>query len=333
MKISRRNILKGILLTAAGGSVLKATEELVLALSEKRNGSPLFWINENGNRNNLLAQLGSLNPSFLELIVNRWDLYEYGPLLPTGYKPSKDDYSSSPILIMESFPHGMKEWGVLEEKLSGILEKAKAAILLGTEACYGGLHNSAENVSRFEKLCKREKTPLIKLPGIPVPPHHLVGILSHLEYFGFPRLDSLRRPVLYYGETVCGNCEYRDDFETGRFADWFGEDGCLFNLGCKGPNTRNSCSVTRWNGGENWCVGVGGPCTGCSEPGFPDHGGLGLYGGLGSRDLQNSSPVLRHIEGLGWGLLGLTGIGIGLNLLRRSKENPKEKGERGGMTE
>ena len=97
-----------------------------------------------------------------------------------------------------------------------------------------------------------------------LPPQHVVGVLAYLEYFGFPALDGHGRPLLYYGRTVCETCERRIDLDNGRFARSFGEEGCLLRLGCKGLVTHNSCSTARWNGGENWCVGVGGPCVGWS---------------------------------------------------------------------
>jgi len=62
-----------------------------------------------------------------------------------------------------------------------------------------------------------------------------------------------------------------------------GQPGCLNSLGCNGQNTSADCAVRQWNAGEklgedgvvgvvgeNWCIGAGGPCLGCTEPTFPD---------------------------------------------------------------
>ncbi|HUJ74468.1 MAG TPA: hypothetical protein VL359_06395, partial [bacterium] len=185
---------------------------------------------------------------------------------------------------------------------------------------YGGSNSPPASARRLGELCHQGQTPLIKLPGIPVPPQHLVGTLAHLQFVGFPRVDGHLRPSLYYTQVLCEHCERRGDLEAGRYAAAWGERGCLLRLGCKGPSTHNSCSAVRWNSGSNWCVGAGGPCTGCAEPGFPDHDGLGLYGRLPGDLLGPRSLVLQSLDGLGKGLLGLTALGIGLHLLRRRLE-------------
>ncbi len=148
----------------------------------------------------------------------------------------------------------------------------------------------------------------------------LIGTLSHLQFLGFPRLDAQHRPELYYSDTVCQTCERRGDLEAGRFAAALGEAGCLLRLGCKGPVTHNTCSAVRWNGGVNWCVGAGGPCTGCAEPGFPDHAGLGLYGRVPGDQMSARSLVLENLDFGGKVLVALTGLGIGLHVIRRRLE-------------
>jgi hydrogenase small subunit len=41
-------------------------------------------------------------------------------------------------------------------------------------------------------------------------------------------------------------------------------------MGCKGPETRNSCYQANWNGNTNWPVGAGHGCIGCATAGFWD---------------------------------------------------------------
>jgi Ni,Fe-hydrogenase I small subunit len=334
MPFTRRELLKAVAASSAGVAAAPSLEAMAAALAEKAPAAPLVWVNDGGDGHNLLALLGQEVPSFLRLIALQWDVRDYGPLLPTGFVSSQPSFQSAPVLIMEAVPPHGDEQSAAAKKIREILPQAKAAILLGTDACFGGIRASGADVAGIEALCKQEKTPLIKLPGIPVPPHHLLGTLSHLEYFGFPRLDGLRRPLLYYGETVCQQCERRDDLETGRFAQVLGASGCLLRLGCKGPITHNSCSKVRWNGGENWCVGAGGPCTGCSEPGFPTHGGLGLYGALRGGAFAEQSVLLQNLEGIGLTLIGLAGAGIALHLVRRAlmpgEDETEEKSGPGG---
>ncbi|MCH9045199.1 MAG: hypothetical protein IIA40_03725 [SAR324 cluster bacterium] len=317
MHLTRRELFKLITVSASGAAVLKAMEEVADALTSQANPPALIWLNDGGDDLNLLTLLGQALPRFLELVTVHWDVQEHAGILPTGYRTAGEAGSAAPIFVVERLPPSEAVQPGAGGPLSERLAMAKAAVIVGTDACYGGIAHTAQDVARFETLCKRTQTPLIKLPGVPTPPHHLVGVLAHLEFFGFPRLDAHRRPLIYYGETVCSQCERRGDLEAGRFARRFGEEGCLLRLGCKGPITHNTCPTARWNNGENWCVGAGGPCTGCSEPGFPDHGGVGLYGVLSGGAAGSRSLFWASVEHIGYGLLGLVGAGMALQVLRR----------------
>jgi hydrogenase small subunit len=310
MTISRRQVLKWIAATAAAGPLLPALEGLARAVAEQPGASPLLWFNDNGDHQNFLAQLGHEMPSLLERIAGDWNLTRYEPLVPEAPLPTPERYASAPILILETLPSAPGG-----QDLAALIGQAKAVILLGTDACFGGMRWSPDRAESVKTLCGRSRTPLLRLPGVPAPPHHLIGTLSHLELLGFPQVDRFGRPLLYYGETVCKRCERRGELENGLFARSFADPGCLLELGCKGPITHNSCAVHRWNGGTNWCVGAGGPCTGCAEPGYPNHAGLGLYGRLPGDRLSARSPFLTHIRAIGWGLVGLAGLGVGLRLL------------------
>ncbi|MCZ6534258.1 MAG: hypothetical protein O7A08_15010 [SAR324 cluster bacterium] len=333
MKFSRREIIKGILLGTSGAAGLPSLQAMAASLAERVPVTPLVWIKDGVSDQDHLALLGQQLPTFLDLVAVQWDLRDYGPVQPTGFVANQGPFSAAPILVMEAVPSRHGPGLQIAAKVRAVLPQAKAALLLGTEACFGGISTDRRDIADFVALCRQHKTPLIKLPGIPVPPHHLLGILNHLEYYGFPRLDGKRRPLLYYGETVCERCERRDDLETGRFAQEFGSAGCLLQLGCKGPITHNSCSAVRWNGGANWCVGAGGPCTGCAEPGFPDHGGVGLYGRLSGGMFGSQSALLQNLEALGMGTAALAAAGIGLHLIRRALTPEERRGVETGDKE
>jgi hydrogenase small subunit len=75
-----------------------------------------------------------------------------------------------------------------------------------------------------------------------------------------------------YGELIHNKCERRPHFEFGEFALAWGDEGaqkgwCLYKLGCKGPETYGNCSTLGFGdaGENNWPVGCGHPCIGCSE--------------------------------------------------------------------
>lgn len=310
-RASRREILRWITATAMGGALLSATQGLAQALTNNGPAAPLVWIGPSDHLN-VLTLLGQASPRFLELVTLEWDVRAFDPLHAVGYEPKLDSLPKAPVMIVDSVPETSWLQTPAGEKFKDLVSVAKAAILLGTDACYGGLHTPTADIGSFTALCKARRTPLIKLPGVPVPPHHVIGTLAHLEFFGFPTLDMNRRPTLYYGDIVCSHCEHNGDLETGRFAAAFGEPGCLLELGCKGVFTRNSCSRNRWNMRESWCVGSGGPCTGCSEPGFPNHGGVGLYGRITGSRIGRRGGLAGYLESLGIGLVAVTAAGIAL---------------------
>jgi hydrogenase small subunit len=317
MRLTRRELFKLITVSASGAALLQATERMAGALVAHPNPPLLWWLNEGGDDLSLLPLLGQQVPSFLTLVTLQWDVQSLDAVLPAARRPDAQSAGGAPILVVERMPAPE----ALDPQADGAwvepLSHAKAAILLGTDACYGGLTTEPAVVARFDRLCRELKTPVIRLPGVPPQPHHLVGLLAHLEFFGFPALDAHGRPLLYYGETVCTACERRADLDAGRFALAFGEPGCLLKLGCKGLIAHNTCSTARWNGGENWCVGAGGPCVACAEPGYPDHSGVGLYGRLIGGAEGVRPGLWDAVESVGWGLLGLAGAGVALQAARR----------------
>jgi len=321
INLSRRQLFRWITASATGVALAESVHGLSTALAAQQSPPSLVWLNDGGSDLNLLGLLGQHVPHFQELVTLQWDLHDHGALMPTTYDPSGHIPSDAPVVVMEHLPpmEALSENAKMPTAmaLKKLMEEARVAIMMGTEASYGGMETDPAQAAAFEALCRRVRTPVIKLPGVPVPPHHLVGVLAYLEFFGFPPLDAYGRPQLYYDRPVCDGCERREDLEQGRYASAFGEQGCLLRLGCKGPVTHNTCSISRWNQGENWCVGAGGPCTGCSEPGYPDHGGMGLYGALNGHRPGGTPAAWGSVERFGYGLLGLAGVGFLLQAVRR----------------
>ncbi len=309
--------MKWMAAAASGVAGLQAMENMAAALTKGEKTPALIWINDHGTDVNLLSLLGNEVPEFLDLVQGHWNVMHHDGLMPTLHTPGPPPKNQVPILVVEQVPPFLVKTNPAENPLLKILQTSKAVVQLGTDACFGGMVIPPDRITQFDLLCRKLKTPVIKLPGVPTPPHHVVGVLAHLEYFGFPRVDGRRRPLIYYGETVCQHCERQGDLQRGRFARHYGEKGCLLNLGCKGPITHNTCSKQRWNGGQNWCVGAGGPCTGCTEPGFPDHSGLGLYGRLTGSIAGVYPGVWGNIERIGLGILGLAAGGVFLQGLRK----------------
>jgi len=194
------------------------------------------------------------------------------------------------VLVMEgSLPVGDEMFATLGEEgdrevpisevAAGLARNAMLVVAMGTCSAFGGIPAGAPNPTgaiSMEELLAREGvgTPLVNIPGCPPHPDWFVGTLVAVAMYGLDHvasnLDEIKRPLVYFGRQIHETCPRRADFDAGRFAKKFGDPGCLYELGCKGPVTYADCPTRMWNSGTNWCVGAGSPCHGCVEPGFPD---------------------------------------------------------------
>lgn len=148
--------------------------------------------------------------------------------------------------------------------------KAKHVITVGTCASHGGISAARPNPSECKSVQEVLNKEVIKLPGCPCHPDWVVGTLAHILKFGTPPLDKEGRPVVFYGVTIHDSCTRRAMFEKRIFAKKFGEPGCMFKLGCRGPVTKTDCPRRKWNGYVNWPIGDNTNCIGCAQAYFPD---------------------------------------------------------------
>lgn len=166
----------------------------------------------------------------------------------------------------------------LADRARALGRDALAVVALGTCAAYGGIPAAGGNPTGCVGIREFFRdvgvtTPVVNVPGCPPHPSWFVETVAHILLRDLPTpedLDKVGRLRSVYRGLVHENCPRRADFDVGRFARAFGEQGCLYELGCKGPYTDARCPVHRWNGGVNWCIGAGHPCLGCCEPEFPD---------------------------------------------------------------
>ena len=152
---------------------------------------------------------------------------------------------------------------------------AAAVIAIGSCASWGGMPSTGPNPSGASSVAEILGKPVATIPGCPPNPYNFLATVVHFLTFGkLPDVDKLGRPKFAYSRLIHENCERRAHFDAGRFAMEFGDAGhrqgyCLYKLGCKGPETYANCPTLGFGdaGENNWPVGCGHPCIGCTEKG------------------------------------------------------------------
>jgi hydrogenase small subunit len=174
------------------------------------------------------------------------------------------------------------------DMLSEAADGAALVLAVGTCAAFGGVPAAAaiqapalnqSGASGVGDLMLAGLVPsrsLVNVPGCPPVPGVIAGVIAHFLAFGTPPdLDERQRPLAWFAKTVHDRCPRLPHFNSGRFALAFDDAGarqghCLYELGCKGPETHNACPSVKWNLGTSFPMLSGHGCLGCSEPGFWD---------------------------------------------------------------
>jgi hydrogenase small subunit len=155
---------------------------------------------------------------------------------------------------------------------------ALATIAVGTCAWEGGLAAAAPNPTGAVgvKDAVPGLQPLINLPGCPMNVANLTATIVHyLTFNEWPPADGSGRPRFAYSEEIHDECERHHFYEAEQFVRAWGDEGhrngwCLFQMGCKGPETHHNCPSVKWNDGTSWPIGAGHGCVGCAEARFWD---------------------------------------------------------------
>jgi hydrogenase small subunit len=162
------------------------------------------------------------------------------------------------------------------ETVKAVAAKAGAIVSIGSCASWGGVPSASPNPTGAAGAPKvlAGKT-VVTLPGCPANPYNLLGTVLQYATFGtLPKLDEKGRPEFAYKRVIHDDCPRRAHFDNGRFAKAFGDEGhrsgwCLYQLGCKGPQTHANCSLLDFCEVPGaWPIGIGHPCVGCTEQGI-----------------------------------------------------------------
>ncbi len=302
--ISRRDFIRwAVAAPAAMSMVEEFLPKLAVALDEAVKEYPIIWLQASTCSGCSVSVINTIHPSIKNVILeqilpgHKLILNYHGTLMAaTGALSveaafeSAEKYKGKYVFVVEgAIP--TKQNGVYghigekDGKPITMLEwvdffgrNAMATLTVGTCAAYGGLSAAQPNPSGskgtsevFQML--NITTPVINIPGCPCHPDWFIGTVAKILLYGMPapkEIDEQGRLKLFYGRSVHARCINRDYLDDGIFATKFGEEGCLLELGCKGPFTSADCPIRLWNGGVNWCIGAGAPCFGCTEKGYPD---------------------------------------------------------------
>jgi hydrogenase small subunit len=157
--------------------------------------------------------------------------------------------------------------------LADVGGKAAAIIAIGSCASWGGIPSADPAPTGAVGVADllRNKA-IVNLPGCPPNPYTLLGVVLQFADSGtLPELDDEKRPKFAYDRDIHEHCPQRAHFDAGRFVKQFGDEGhregwCLYEMGCKGPDTHAGCSTRHFNEiPDVWPIGIGAPCIGCTE--------------------------------------------------------------------
>ena len=189
-------------------------------------------------------------------------------------------------------------------------QNAAAVIAYGSCAVSGGIQAAKPNPTGSSGISQfAGKTPVVNVPGCPPIPEVMTGVVMHVALFGtIPPLDGEGRPKQFYGNRIHDTCYRRPFFDAGMFAESYDDAGskagwCLYKLGCRGPETYNSCGNMRWFQGMSYPIQSGAPCIGCSNAHFWDDGAM-------SSRLPKFAPPIGDVDKIGAGLAAVTAVGV-----------------------
>jgi hydrogenase small subunit len=290
--ISRRSFLvfcSSLMIAAPYGLAItdkKTPEEVASGLGTVQR-PPVIWLHFQDCTGCTEAMLQTSHPGFADLILNVISL-EYHETLMAGSglqaRQALDEavqkYAGKFILVVEgSIPTGqqgiyMKSGGrTAMEVLADVGDKAAAIIAIGSCASWGGIPSADPDptgaVGVADLLPAKS---IINVPGCPPNPYTMLGVILQYAADGtLPETDEQRRPKFAYDRDIHEHCPRRAHFDAGNFVKEYGDAGhregwCLYEMGCKGPDTHAGCSTRHFNEiTDLWPIGIGAPCIGCTE--------------------------------------------------------------------
>ncbi len=223
------------------------------------------------------------------------------------------------------------------EWLKRLAPNALTVIAIGTCAAWGGIPGARGNATNamglLELLGPDYKSklglPIINVPGCPPQGDNFMKTVAMVILYVLglappPELDELGRPKFAYGDLNRNGCPRAGFAEDGVFAKEFGDKECLVSLGCWGPITYCNVNKVGWINGIGGVTNIGGPCIGCTMPGFPD-----AFSPFYTPTWRQKLSMLADRAGTP-GFIKRLGKGLDIRLLTDTNPRWREKGLRIG---
>ncbi|MGI6225817.1 MAG: hydrogenase small subunit, partial [Peptococcales bacterium] len=271
--LSRREFLKLCLQTTAGiglAGLLRPPIFETLAQGEITR-PPVIWLELGSCTGESISLDNSFDPDlkklFLEMIDLRYHwlfMHAQGDLAIEILLDTVKNEAGKFILVVEGSVVTRNEgrYDILLERdgqkipgitiLKEIAPHAKYVMAVGACAAFGGPGAAYPNPARGVGVQEVLDRKVINIPGCPSHPDWMIGTLAHLIMYGEPELNNYNAPTMFFGKTIHDLCSRRSDFNEGNFAEYPGDEGCFYKIGCKGPVTYADCPTRQWNNHVNW---------------------------------------------------------------------------------
>ena len=305
--ITRRDFLKFSAAMSAALALPASYAPRVAAAVAAAPRIPVIWLEGQDCAGNTEAFLRASHPTVAELVLDTLsvDYHETimaaaGAQAEAAMRGTMSTYPNGYIAVVEgSVP--VADGGVyctiggkaFSDTVIEVCRGALVTIAVGSCAFDGGLPGAAGGPTGA--IGAGHAVPgakVINLPGCPMNVQNLTATIVHfLTFKAWPATDTMGRPLFAYGQLIHDQCERRAHFERGEYVTAWGDEAarngwCLYQMGCKGPQTYTNCPLVRWNRRASWCIEGGSPCIGC---GTAD----ALKGGPGNW-LDASAPFLSR---------------------------------------
>lgn len=352
MTLTRRKFLQICAGSAAAyGTSSILTPQVVQALKENAGNQPVIWLSGQGCTGCSVSLLNADRPTIAETLLDYISLDYHETVMASAGELSTGildtalaDRAGKYLLVIEgSIPTahdghycliGERDGKPITmlEAVQKMGKSAMAVVTVGSCASWGNIPAAPPNPTGAKPASAIiPDATLINIPGCPPHPDWMMGTIVHVLLFGLPELDAQKRPIMFFGpnKIVHDNCERRPYFDKGVFAKDFSDEGCMYELGCKGPITHCDISTRGWLGGINWCIRSGGGCIGCTEASHPGNTGDGLFEKLPAAQVPGMPGINADANTIGIALGVATAAGIAGHALGRAACKGKSSGKEG----